>query len=77
MVRWLVISEAVTEATSSGSGITNTLAAQRRAELIAWKRDRAGSPVETQEQKRQRLLREKRRLMEELQRIEVELADGG
>jgi hypothetical protein len=44
----------------------------RRAELIAWRKGRAGDE-EAPEQRRKRLLREKQRLMEELRRIEAEL----
>lgn len=47
----------------------------RRAELIAWKRGRAGQGGETPEHRREKLLKEKRRLMEELRRIEEELGE--
>jgi hypothetical protein len=45
----------------------------RRAELIAWKRERSSSG-ETSEERRRRLLREKERLVEELRRIEAQLS---
>ena len=48
----------------------------RRAELIAWKRERSSS-CETSEERRRRLLREKERLVEELRRIEAQLSGSG
>jgi hypothetical protein len=43
----------------------------RRAELIAWKKGRAGG--DTLQQRRDKLLRERARLDEELRRIEAEM----
>lgn len=46
----------------------------RRAELIAWRRDQRGEERVTLQARREKLLRERARLDEELRRIEVELA---
>lgn len=46
----------------------------RRAELIAWRRDQRGEKRVTLHARREKLLRERARLDEELRRIEMELA---
>jgi hypothetical protein len=46
----------------------------RRSELIAWRRNVAGQGHQTLYERRQKLLRERARLDEELRRIEAELA---
>ncbi len=47
----------------------------RRSELIAWRRDRAGEGHQSLHERREKLLRERARLDEELRRIEAELAE--
>ncbi len=49
----------------------------RRAELISWRKGRGGQPVDRSglHVRRERLLRERAKLDEELRRIEVELAE--
>jgi hypothetical protein len=47
----------------------------RRSELIAWRRDRAGKGPQSLHERREKLLRERARLDEELRRIEAELAE--
>lgn len=47
----------------------------RRSELIAWRRNRVGQPHHSLHERREKLLRERARLDEELSRIEAELAE--
>ena len=47
----------------------------RCAEIVTWKKDKAGD--EAPEERRKKLLREKRRLVDELRRIEAELSGEG
>jgi hypothetical protein len=47
----------------------------RRSELIAWRRNRTGQGHQSLQERREKLLRERARLDEELRRIEAELAE--
>jgi hypothetical protein len=47
----------------------------RRSELIAWRRNRAGQGHQSLHERREKLLRERARVDEELRRIEAELAE--
>jgi hypothetical protein len=46
----------------------------RRAELVAWRRGRGGQRLQSLQARREKLLRERARLDEELRRIEAEMA---